>query len=104
MQTPSLVHPDLNGIRDVFGPTVVCLSPSEAAAVYGMMRGTIPTGVAVPLHSHCYTSIKINRTNMLDPIPANGAFNDVCFQGSRPKTVLVKVALDRGDLQQALIL
>jgi hypothetical protein len=45
-----------------------------------------------------YTSIKINRISVLDPIPANGAFNDVCFQGSRPKTILIKVALDRGAL------
>lgn len=41
------------GTLDLFGPTVEYLtSPDEANAVYCVMLGTIPPGVAVPLHSH----------------------------------------------------
>jgi quercetin dioxygenase-like cupin family protein len=37
----------------VFGPTVEFLtSPENPAAVYCVMRGTIPAGLSVSLHSH----------------------------------------------------
>jgi quercetin dioxygenase-like cupin family protein len=52
MQTPYTIK-GMDGVLDVFGPTVEFLtSPSEAEAVYCVMRGTIPPGVSVPLHSH----------------------------------------------------
>jgi quercetin dioxygenase-like cupin family protein len=38
---------------DVLGPTIEFLtSLSELGAVYCVLRGTLPPGVAVPLHSH----------------------------------------------------
>ena len=53
MQTPYIIHKGIDGVLDVFGPTVEFLtSPSEAEAVYCVMRGTMPPGVTVPLHSH----------------------------------------------------
>ena len=53
MQTPYIIHKGMDGVLDVFGPTVEFLtSPSEAEAVYCVMRGTMPPGVTVPLHSH----------------------------------------------------
>jgi quercetin dioxygenase-like cupin family protein len=40
-------------LLDVFGPTVEFLVlPSESAAGYCILKGTIPPGVSVPLHSH----------------------------------------------------
>lgn len=40
-------------ILDVFGPTVEFLtSPSQEGAVYCVMKGTVPAGVTVPMHSH----------------------------------------------------
>jgi len=40
-------------VLDVFGPTVEFLiSPLAPEAAYCIMRGTIPPGVSVPLHSH----------------------------------------------------
>jgi quercetin dioxygenase-like cupin family protein len=40
-------------VLDVLGPTVEFLVlPSESAAGYCIMKGTIPPGVSVPLHSH----------------------------------------------------
>jgi quercetin dioxygenase-like cupin family protein len=40
-------------ILDVLGPTVEFLTPSpEKADEYCVMKGTIPPGVSVPLHSH----------------------------------------------------
>lgn len=41
------------GILDVLGPTIEFLtSPEETDAVYCVMKGTIPPGISVPLHSH----------------------------------------------------
>jgi quercetin dioxygenase-like cupin family protein len=38
---------------EVFGPTLELLTdPNEAGAVYSVLKGTIPPGVSVPLHSH----------------------------------------------------
>src|SRR6201985_4013526 len=38
---------------DVFGPTVEFVSgPDDPAADFWVMRGVVPPGVAVPLHSH----------------------------------------------------
>ena len=40
-------------VLDVLGPTVEFLVlPSESTAGYCIMKGTIPPGVSVPLHSH----------------------------------------------------
>jgi quercetin dioxygenase-like cupin family protein len=40
-------------VLDVLGPTVEFLVlPSESAAGYCIMKGTIPPGVSVPFHSH----------------------------------------------------
>ena len=40
-------------VLDVLGPTLEFLvPPSERAAGYCIMKGTIPPGVSVPLHSH----------------------------------------------------
>jgi quercetin dioxygenase-like cupin family protein len=54
MQTAYLVKKGMHGIFEVFGPTVEFLtSPEEETeAGYWVMRGTIPAGVQVPLHSH----------------------------------------------------
>jgi quercetin dioxygenase-like cupin family protein len=40
-------------VLDVLGPTVEFLVlPSETAAGYCVLKGTIPPGISVPLHSH----------------------------------------------------
>ena len=42
-----------HAVLDVLGPTVEFLVlPSECAGDYCVIRGTIPPGVSVPLHSH----------------------------------------------------
>jgi hypothetical protein len=42
-----------HAVLDVLGPTVKFLVlPSECAGDYCVIRGTIPPGVSVPLHSH----------------------------------------------------
>jgi mannose-6-phosphate isomerase-like protein (cupin superfamily) len=54
MQTPYLVTSGMYGAFEVFGPTLEFLSSpeEEMEAGYCVMRGTIPAGVEVPLHSH----------------------------------------------------
>ena len=53
MKTTYLHNKGMHGVLDVLGPTVEFLTlPSEADAVYCVMKGTVPPGVAVPLHSH----------------------------------------------------
>jgi quercetin dioxygenase-like cupin family protein len=40
-------------VLDVFGPTLQFpLAPNESAEIECLMRGTIPPGVSIPLHSH----------------------------------------------------
>jgi quercetin dioxygenase-like cupin family protein len=42
-----------NAVLDVFGPTVEFLtSPDEAQGEFCVMRGVIPPGAVIPLHSH----------------------------------------------------
>ncbi|MGH9629214.1 MAG: cupin domain-containing protein [Bryobacteraceae bacterium] len=53
MKTAHLVNKGMYGALDLFGPTVEFLtSPEDPDAVYCVMRGTIPAGASVPLHSH----------------------------------------------------
>jgi quercetin dioxygenase-like cupin family protein len=53
VKTLHSVADEIGRVLSVLGPTVELLTaPSDAAAVYCVMRGTIPPGVAVPLHSH----------------------------------------------------
>jgi quercetin dioxygenase-like cupin family protein len=53
METIYLLDKVMRGVLDVFGPTVEFLTPpSEADAVYCVMKGTVPPGVSVPIHSH----------------------------------------------------
>jgi quercetin dioxygenase-like cupin family protein len=53
MQATHIVNRGMYGVLDVLGPTVEFLTPpEEAGAVYSVMKGTIPPGVSVPLHSH----------------------------------------------------
>ena len=53
MKTTHLVSKGMHGSVELFGPTVEFLtSPSEADAVYCVMLGVVPPGVAIPLHSH----------------------------------------------------
>ena len=43
----------MHGVLDVLGPTVEFLTlPSESDSDYCVMKGTVPPGVSVPLHSH----------------------------------------------------
>ena len=42
---------DTQEFVDVFGPTVEFLTPPEEGA-YCVLKGTIPPGMSVPLHSH----------------------------------------------------
>ena len=53
MATVSIIKRGTNISLDVFGPRVEFFtSPEEANSTYCVMMGTIPPGVAVPLHSH----------------------------------------------------
>jgi quercetin dioxygenase-like cupin family protein len=51
MRATTLVRPGTPAVLDVFGPTVEFLT-APAEADYCVIRGTIPPGVAVPLHAH----------------------------------------------------
>ena len=47
------IHKEPTGVLDVFGPTVQLLtSPEDSDTDYCVIKGTIPPGVSVPLHSH----------------------------------------------------
>jgi quercetin dioxygenase-like cupin family protein len=53
MQATYVVNRGMYGVLDVLGPTVEFLTPPEETdAVYCVIKGTIPPGVSVPLHSH----------------------------------------------------
>jgi quercetin dioxygenase-like cupin family protein len=57
MHTSQVVSHNRHGIiLDVLGPTVEFLTPPpEKADEYCVMKGTIPPGISVPLHSHPYS-------------------------------------------------
>jgi quercetin dioxygenase-like cupin family protein len=53
MQSTHIVYKGMYGALDVLGPTIEFLTPpDDRDAGYCVMRGTIPPGVSVPLHSH----------------------------------------------------
>jgi quercetin dioxygenase-like cupin family protein len=53
MQTTTVLDEGAAAVLDVLGPTVEILTPLSAAdAGYCVMKGVIPPGVSVPLHSH----------------------------------------------------
>ena len=53
MQSSHIVKDGTYGVFDVFGPTLEFLIlPGEADSGYCVMKGTIPPGISVPLHSH----------------------------------------------------
>jgi quercetin dioxygenase-like cupin family protein len=52
MNAPRLVRKGTSPVFDVFGPTLEFLSPPTEEATYCVLRGVIPPGGFVPLHSH----------------------------------------------------
>jgi quercetin dioxygenase-like cupin family protein len=53
-------NPTTGNILELFGPTVEFLtSPQEAQSDFCVLKGTIPPGVSVPLHSHADTDGEI---------------------------------------------
>jgi len=52
MNATRLVKKSTSPALDVLGPTIEFLSSPTEGAAYCVMRGTIPPGVCVPLHSH----------------------------------------------------
>ena len=49
-------NPTTGNVLELFGPTVEFLtSPQEAQSDFCVLKGTIPPGVSVPLHSHADT-------------------------------------------------
>jgi hypothetical protein len=49
-------NPSTGKILELFGPTAELLtSPQDAHNAFCVLRGTIPPGVSVPLHSHLDT-------------------------------------------------
>jgi quercetin dioxygenase-like cupin family protein len=48
-----VMNPNTGKVLEVFGPTVEFLtSPQDTQSDFCVMRGTVPPGVFVPLHSH----------------------------------------------------
>jgi quercetin dioxygenase-like cupin family protein len=47
-----IVHPERVEAIDVLGPTIQFLTSPEDQGAPCIMRGTIPPGVSIPLHSH----------------------------------------------------
>ena len=68
-------------ILDVLGPTVEFLtSPSQEGAVYCVMKGTMPAGVTVPVHSHSDDesfSLLSGAVQVLTPVGDHFAWSDV---------------------------
>lgn len=52
MQATHIVSKDMYGVLEVFGPTLEFMTPLQETDAYCVMKGTIPSGVFVPLHSH----------------------------------------------------
>jgi uncharacterized RmlC-like cupin family protein len=56
MDAERILHAELEGVVgrriDLFGPTVEFLSTPSATEAFCALRGTIPPGAFVPLHSH----------------------------------------------------
>lgn len=49
-------NPSTGKVLELFGPTVEFLtSPQDTQSDFSVLRGTIPPGVSVPLHSHADT-------------------------------------------------
>jgi len=63
-------------VIDIFGPTVEFLtSPEDARGDFCVMRGVIPPGVSVPLHSHDETEsfFVISGTKQVPPTGGRAA-------------------------------
>ncbi len=53
MEISSIIRSGAHEKYDFFGPTLEFLtSPSDEDAAYCIMKGTIPPGTAIPIHSH----------------------------------------------------
>ncbi len=53
MKTAYIVHKESYEVYEVFGPTIGFLTPpSEQDNSYCVIKGIIPSGVSVPIHSH----------------------------------------------------
>jgi quercetin dioxygenase-like cupin family protein len=82
MRTAYVVNKGTHPLLDVFGPTVEFLTvPDESEAIYSVMIGTIPPGVAVPLHSHP----DVESFFML-----SGAVEVLSYQGTNHKWLAAK--------------
>ena len=51
-QAAHLIKPEQLETIDVLGPTIQFLTPPDAKDAPCIMRGTIPPGISIPLHSH----------------------------------------------------
>ncbi len=71
-QTARLIHQESLERLDVLGPTIQFVTDPAEEGAPCIMRGTIPAGVSIPLHSHA------------DPetfLPLSGQFRGLTFHG-----------------------
>ena len=67
------IDPDRVEIFNVLGPTIQFLTSPDDAAAPCVMRGTIPPGVAVPMHSHADPETFMAISGMLDGLVCDGS-------------------------------
>jgi quercetin dioxygenase-like cupin family protein len=70
-------NPSTGEVLEVFGPTVDFLtSPRDTSAEFCVIKGTIPPGVSVPLHSHADTEDFVIISGEVEGLRVEGESHD----------------------------
>ena len=65
-------NPSTGKVLELFGPTLEFLtSPQDLQNDFCVMRGTLPPGVSVPLHSHAAENMSSQITTKMSGITLN---------------------------------
>jgi quercetin dioxygenase-like cupin family protein len=68
-----LTHSSSEPLFDIFGPLLQFLvTPAQSSGAFALMRGTVPPGVAIPLHSHADPEVLFVLEGELDVLPFDG--------------------------------
>lgn len=68
-----LVDPDRVEIINVLGPTIQFLTSPEDAGAPCVMRGTIPPGVPIPMHSHADPETFMAISGLVEALVCDGS-------------------------------
>jgi quercetin dioxygenase-like cupin family protein len=72
-----VVHSSAEPLFNVFGPLHQFLvDPADTSGAFGIMRAAVPSGVAIPLHSHADPEVFFVLEGVLEVLQYDGSSND----------------------------